>query len=292
MLHRQRFVAAHSRTYIHAVAAAQTVEHVNLLHKFKTGEIFAYGRFHVFVAEGSGGLFVGIEQEGTDGSVRTNIRAAVALYAIILVPFRHKGCHAAFFVGCCALRPGAVNTAQEGAYGQRIAVLTVDGNNYVGDELGCVGYRQRAVGKFCPGRVNLQLVIFVAAVYGLIVHVDYILALLGVALNDEFLHLLNGQINWNDFRDAEEGRLKYGIGAVAKTYLLSYLRGVDIVERDVVLCQIFLDAVGQILGQLIGIPNGVEQESAAGLKTAHNVVHVQICLNMACHEIGRVHQIC
>ena len=134
--------------------------------------------------------------------------------------------------------------------------------------------------------------IFVAAVYGLIVHVDYILALLGVALNDEFLHLLNGQINWNDFRDAEEGRLKYGIGAVAKTYLLSYLRGVDIVERDVVLCQIFLDAVGQILGQLIGIPNGVEQESAAGLKTAHNVVHVQICLNMACHEIGRVHQIC
>ena len=75
------------------------------------------------------------------------------------------------------------------------------------------------------------------SIFGSVVHVHDVLALLAVALHDEGLHLLHGEIGRNDLGNAEESRLQDGAGAVAQTNLLADLRSVDVVHLDVVLAK-------------------------------------------------------
>ncbi len=55
------------------------------------------------------------------------------------------------------------------------------------------------------------------------------------ALYDELLHLLYCKVNGDNLGDAEECRLKDGVGAVAKTDFLSNAGCIDVVNGDVVL---------------------------------------------------------
>ncbi len=81
-----------------------------------------------------------------------------------------------------------------------------------------------------------------------IVLVSDILAFLTVALDDEFLHLLDGQIHGdNHFGDAEECALENGVGAVAQSDFLRDLGCVDVVDGDIVLSEVTLDVVGKVL---------------------------------------------
>ena len=142
-----------------------------------------------------------------------------------------------------------------------------------------------------PCRVDGQLLVFAAAVNGCIVLVHHVLSLLAVRLHDELLHLFYGQIHGDDTCDAEEGRLQDGVGAVAQADFLCDLRGVDIVNLDVVLGKVSLHAVRQVLGQFLAFPNRIQQEGAVLLQTAGHVVHVQVSLYVASHEVRRVHQV-
>ena len=56
--------------------------------------------------------------------------------------------------------------------------------------------------------------------------------------------------------------------------------------------EIFLDAHGEILGQLFALPDGIEEESAAVEQTACDVIHVQVSLHVASDKVGGIHQIC
>ncbi len=224
--------------------------------------------------------------------MRTHVRTLVTLYTVLGIPFGNECSHTALLVGCGALLPCAVGVVDKLADGQQVAVLCVHGANHSLDELGSRSSRGSVIGQRSPCGIHIQLLVLAAAVYGRIVHVHDVLALLAVGLHDEFLHLLYGQVNGDNLGDAEERRLQDGVGAVAQTYLLCNLGGVDVIYGDVVLCEETLNLVGQVLGQFLALPDGVEQERAALLQAACHIVHVQVGLNVACHEVRRVHQIC
>ena len=55
--------------------------------------------------------------------------------------------------------------------------------------------------------------------------------------------------------------------------------------------EVAFNLVGQVLCEFFAFPDGVEQECASIAQTASHVVHVQVGLNMASHEVGRVDEI-
>jgi len=82
-LHLQGLHALLAWAYVDTVAAAEAVEHVDGLQEAHTGECLADGRDGLVLGEGSGCHLGGIEYEGTDGGVRADIGALVALYAVL-----------------------------------------------------------------------------------------------------------------------------------------------------------------------------------------------------------------
>ena len=187
--------------------------------------------------------------------------------------------------------PGTVGDILEVRNLQQVAVLCVDGTYNLVDEFGIV------VGSHCinlkvrPCGVNVETVVFTSAVNGSEVLVNHILTLLAIALDDELLHLLNGQVDGDNLGDAEERALEDGVGAVAQTDFLSDLGGVDIVNRDVVVGEIFLHLCREVLGKLLTFPDGVEKESTVVTQTAGHIIHVEVGLDMASDEVGGVDQI-
>ena len=113
-----------------------------------------------------------------------------------------------------------------------------------------------------------------------------------VRLDDEFLHLFNSLFYGNYTCDTEECGLENGIGTVAQTDFLCNLSCVDIVNRDIVLREVFLHLVGQVLSQLFTFPDGIQQESAVLAQTTGYIVHVQVSLNVASHKVRSIYQIC
>ena len=99
------------------------------------------------------------------------------------------------------------------------------------------------------------------------------------------LHLLDGLLYWNNARDTEESRLEDGVGTVAKTNLASDLSSVDVVHLDIVVSEVFLHFVWQVLSQFLAFPDSIEQESTTLLETAGYIVHLQVCLYVASHEV-------
>ena len=71
-------------------------------------------------------------------------------------------------------------------------------------------------------------------------------------------HLLNGFLYRYNARDTEECRLKNSVRTVAQTNLLCNLRGVDIVNLDIVVCKVFLYSVRHELNQLLTFIDGIQ----------------------------------
>ncbi len=134
--------------------------------------------------------------------------------------------------------------------------------------------------------------VFTAAVYCLVVLVYHVLSLLAIALHDEFLHLLNSEVDGDNFGNAEECALENGVGAVAKANFLCNLGCIDVVNGDVVLCEVALDVVGEVLYEFVAFPDSVEKESTAVAEAAGHIVHIKVSLYVACHEVGGVYQVC
>ena len=135
------------------------------------------------------------------------------------------------------------------------------------------------------------MVVLATTVYSRIVLVNYVLSLLTVRLNDEFLHLLDSQVYRDNTRDTEESGLEDRIGTVTQTDLQGDLCSVDIIYSDILLSEVTFYLIRQVLSQLLGAPNGIQQEGTVLTQTTSHVVHAQISLNVASHEVRGIHQI-
>ena len=277
-----------ARTYVNAVAATQTVEYVYLHAEGHAVEYLSYG---LQLSEVGTLLLLGVENKRTDGSVRTNVSTLVTLDTVLGIPSRNEGSYATFLILGSTLFPSTVFDTLEGRYRQQVAVLSVDGTNHFVDESGVVVGHLFVVGQVGPCGINGELLVFATAVNGSIVLVHYVFTLLTIRLHDELLHLLYSQVNGDNARDAEEGRLQDGVGAVAQTDFLCNLSSIDVVNGDVVLCEIFLHLVRQVLCQFFAFPDGVEQERTVLAQTAGYIVHVQVSLYVASYEVRCIYQV-
>ena len=169
--------------------------------------------------------------------------------------------------------------------------MCVDRTNHFVDECRIVVFSLGVVCQIGPSRVNGQLLVFAATVNCCVVLVDNVFTLLAVRLNDEFFHLLNSLFYRDYTCDTEECGLKDSVGTVAQTNFQCNLSCVDIIYRNVVLCEILLNLVRQVLSQFITFPNSVQQERTVLTQTTCYVVHVQVSLNMTSNEVRSVYQV-
>ena len=122
-------------------------------------------------------------------------------------------------------------------------------------------------------------------IHGGAVHVDDLLALLGIGLHDGLLHILHGLVDGHDAGELEESRLQHGVRAVAKADSRGDVGGVDGIELQTALGDDALGPVGQMLFKARHIPVGVQQEGAAFLDLAHDVKALHVALLVTCHEV-------
>ena len=175
---------------------------------------------------------------------------------------------------------------------QQVTGLSVDRTDKFLNECWSVVFLNSVVWKVSPSWIYSKNLVLTTAVNGSIVHVDNVLTLLAVRLHDELLHLLDGKVNRNNLRNAEECRLEDGVGTVAQTDLLCNLGSVDIVNLDVLLCEHTLHLVRNEVDEFLTVEDGVQEERTVLADTTCNIVHVQVSLNVACHEVWCCDLIC
>ena len=287
-LHRQRLFLGGADVY--AVFAAGAVQHADLHPVGKALELGADGGLGL---KGGGGLLeIGFaDQVGTDGGVRADQRAVAALDALVDVPLGNLDRDAALLVLGGAGGHGAVHA--ERGHGQLVAFLREDRGNDGVEVLGGLDlYGHGALGGGRPLGGDLH---FVQAADGHVdgrpVHLDDLVALLGVALLGVGLHVLIRLVVGDDVGQLEERSLHDGVDAAAHADLLGQLDGVDGIEPGVLLRQQLLHGSGQLLLHLLGRPGAVEQEGAAVLQRGHHVVLGDIGRVVAGDEVGAVDQI-
>ena len=210
---------------------------------------------------------------------------------IFQIPSRNIGSDTALFVSGSTLVPSTIFQALEGTHGKVITHLCVDDASNVGDECRSAIVHLSVVSERSPSGIYGEFVVFATAVYCSVVLVYDVLTLLAVSLFDEVFHLLDCLVHRNHISDAEEGTLKDGVGAIAKTDFARNLCCVDGVDRDVALSKDALNLVRHIAHEVFTFPKGVEEECAVGLNTAQHVIHVHVALHVASHKVGGVHQI-
>ena len=189
--------------------------------------------------------------------------------------------------GPAGLRSHAA-VVHEGAHRQLIGALLVDGDLDLTDVVrqACVG-SLGIVSQGLPGLGNVDLHGSVnALVDGGAVHVNDLLALLGVGLDDSVLHVLHGVLDGDDAGEVEEGSLQHGVGAVAQAQLHSDSGSVDGVEIDLTLGDLTLHAVGQMLLQLSAGPAGVQQEGAVRLDLGNDIEVLDVRGLVAGHKVS------
>ena len=290
-LHFKRFHTLLARTYVHTVAAAQAVEHIHHLHKFQSLQALADSRKQIFGLERRTGSFFFVEQERTNCCVRTNVSTFVTLDTVGCIPNRNEVAYAAFFVSGSTVLPRTIFNALECAHRKQVAILSIDGANEVAYKFGSIVFYGIFNSEVRPCRVNGELFVFTTAVHCLIVLVDDVFAFASIRFHNECFHLLHSKVHRYHFGNTEECRLQNSVCAITQTNFHGNLGGIDVVYGDIVVGKVFLHAVGQIIGKLFAIPNGIQQECAVLLQAASHVVHVQISLHVACHEVWRGHQI-
>ena len=227
--------------------------------------------------------------------MRAHQRALVALDTVGRIPLGNDGGDATLLVSGGASREGTVDDVLEGAHGQVVTTLGDHRAHHLINKLGIgIVVLEDEVGgavELGPCCGDLNLGDLATAVNGSVVHVDNILTLLAVALHDELLHLLDGQVVRNDARNLEEGTLEDGVGAVAQTNLGGDLRGVDDIHINIVEGQILLHIVGKMFLGLFNAPRRVVEERAVLLQAAEAVILAEVARDVDSHEVGRANEV-
>ena len=188
-----------------------------------------------------------------------NVGAFVALDTVLQIPSGHERGDAALLVGSGALVPGTVFESLESADGEVVSDLCIDDAHEIFDESGCSVVDGLVIFERSPCGIDGELVILASAIDGSVVFLHHVLTFLAVSLFDEVLHLLHGLVNGDHAGDAEEGALQNGVGAVAQSNLLADLRSVDIINLDVVLCEVSLNFVRDEINQFVAVEDGIQQ---------------------------------
>ena len=223
--------------------------------------------------------------------MRTNVCTLVTLDTSFRIPFRNECSYTTFFVFSCTLMPCTVFDTLECRYWQQVTILSVDRTNNFVDECRIVVCSSSFNFQVSPCRVNSQLFVFTTTVNGSVVLVNHVFTLLAVRLHDEFLHLFYSQVNWNYASDTEECRLQDSVSTVTQTNFLSNLSCIDIVNSDVVFCEVFLHFVRQVLSQFFAFPDSVQQECTVLTQTTSYIIHVQVSLYVASYEVRSSYQV-
>ena len=234
-----------------------------------------------------------VEHERTDSSVRTDVSTLVTLDTVVLVPYRNEGLNTTLLVSGCTNLPRTVNgvVLNEVRNLQQVAGLSVDRTNQLLNECRCVVLLNLIIRQVSPLRLNSQLNILTTTVDSSVVLINNVLTLSAVRLQGSSLHLLNSELYGDNAGDTEECTLQDGVGAVAQTNLLCNLGSVDSIYSNVVLCEVALYLVRHELLELVGVEDGVQQELTVLLQTTSHVVHVEVSLNVASHEVRCGYQI-
>ena len=273
---------ARSRADLGAVAAALAVVRGN--HDGKLAAVFgAHGRFgriaDLF-------RFRVVQQNRTDGSMRADESALVALDAFCHVPFRHVDGDAAFLKSRCANRERAVRVAGHDAYRQLVPFLTVYGNQNVIHEgvAGLLGFH--FVLGVSPGRRHIDLHDgFDALVDGRVVHVHNVLAFHAVGSFHSILQVFHRVCQRNDVRQLEERGLHDHVDATAQTDGLRDLHRVDNIEVNMLLRNVLFYRCRQLFVQFFRSPAAVQQEVAALFQAGHNIIFINVGLVMNRHIV-------
>ena len=271
-----------------AAAAARAVKRRNLNTEVVFGK--THSGFYNVVFGSFRRFFLGGENRSY-ACVRANQRALSALYAVFGNPHGQGGSDTALLELSGA--GGDVTVGLESGDGQFVAFLS--GNRL--DEraevrIGRSFHHGRALSGGSPIRGILD---FHKALDGFVhagvVHVDDSVAFLAVSLFDHLLHVIGSLLVRNDVCKLEESRLANGVDALSCADFSDYLKRVESVEFDMLLCNLVLHLVGEFLVQLIFVPDGVKQEYAAFLKVGHHVVTGNVRLVVAGDEIGLVDKV-
>ena len=174
--------------------------------------------------------------------MRTYIRTLVTLNTFFRIPFRYVNCSASLFISGCSKRCCTVFNSFECAYRKRIAFTCINCcyNSFnifrlvFSNNCFCI----YSVSPF-SGNFNLNNA-FYTLINSSVVHVKDIVAFLTVRLLDSSLHIFNSVSDRNDVSKLEECSLKNCINSVSETDFSSYIRTVDDIELNVVICKIFL----------------------------------------------------
>ena len=245
---------------------------------------------------GSRGDLGVVQDERTDGGVRADEGAGVALDALGLVPLRDHDRDATLLVSGGAELPLAVDDVLERGDRQGIAVHAVNGLEEVldlFDDGGAAleGELGRGVLGGRPVGGHLKLAERGGAgVDGLVVGVDDSLALLHVGLGGRVLHVLQGLLGGQDLGQGKEGGLQNGVRALAHADLGGQVDGVDEVDGDVVLGDVALGNGRHVLSELLVRPLAVDQEGAARLDVADHLEALDdVARVVAGDEVGLGH---
>ena len=174
---------------------------------------------------------------------------------------------------------------------QQVTCLCVHRTNELFNEIWCIVNLLFIFRKVCPCWINSKFFVLTTTINSSVVHINDIFTLLTVRLNDELLHLLNSEIYRDNTCNTEECRLEDSVSTVTQTDFLTNLASVNIVNLDIILCEISLNVVRDEVNQLLAIEDSIQQECTVFTETTSNIVHVQVSLNVTCNEVRGIYQV-
>ena len=223
--------------------------------------------------------------------MRANERAEVAADTVFRQPAGDLCRKAALFVLRCSHRHTAVRRIGEGADGKGIALLVVHRPHDGTDVFGKAAVLLRlAHHQVFPALWHFDLVNAAdTRIDRGTVHRDDLFAFVAVGLVDGVFHIVHGVVCRQDAAELKECRLQHAVCPVAKADLLGDLCRVDDVELRLALSEQTLYPVRQMHFDAIGRPLAVQEEDAARLELACDVVLCNVALVMDGDKIRHRH---
>ena len=204
------------------------------------------------------------EKLRSDGGVRANEGALVALDTDRGVPLRNLQRDVALLEAGGSSRPGAV--ARNGAHRHEIALVGEQAGGDLAHELRSIFVGRRKHDRGVRVRAGRDADLLQASEGGVdrrVVHLDDLVALAAVRLGDRLFDLGDGLVLRQHAREGEEAGLQHRVGPAAHAAGLGDLRGVDHEEADAFVDQCLLPVAGQPFPGLLRGVGGVEQHRGA-----------------------------
>ncbi len=220
--------------------------------------------------------------------MRANKDAFAALDAQVGFPDRDFQGDIALFPLGRAGGEGAIHG--HGRHRDAIAFESDHGTKYVTDESGRFGWNRETAGESAGNFVrHLDLVqVGQGLVHGGKVFLDDGFTALAVRFLDGLFDLADGFIARQDAGDGKEAGLHDGIHAAAHAGLFGHIVGIDGVEPELLLDDVFLDFLRQLIPDFIRTIQAVYQEDRARLAVLGEVKALQEGELVAGDEVGCV----